>query len=247
MITLPNPAGVSCNPCARNPWNAAPSTRAKAIIQPQALRPEGCGRPCAAAHATNNKPAGRIRRQPTSNGGSIVRVFIATMLVPQKAKGDTSIALDNRLAQKLGSSSCNGSAGCRRGNARPAVSSSSPTKHTTLSSPLETQVSSPSCLPCSTSSVVELNSCLVPDAVVVLDDCLQAKGLLCHSRGGLRATRDCSADNSGHLCRESIWDKSGARHVVYVCQRWLAWRVFAVNSPTMHCIRTRLVSRRRLA
>ena len=49
-------------------WKHAPSASAKAAMAAQAMRPEGCGRPCWAAQPTRTAPAGSSRTALTHRG-----------------------------------------------------------------------------------------------------------------------------------------------------------------------------------
>mmetsp|Transcript_34548 Transcript_34548/g.87354 ORF Transcript_34548/g.87354 Transcript_34548/m.87354 type:complete len:283 (-) Transcript_34548:303-1151(-) len=98
MMTEPRPAGVRCNPSARNPWKAAPSINAKAATHAHAVHgfcaSQGCGLPCIMDQATSTMPAGSRRKEPMSMGGTAPSMpFITVMEVPQKAKGDMRRAM----------------------------------------------------------------------------------------------------------------------------------------------------------
>ncbi|WRX19785.1 hypothetical protein QQP08_013953 [Theobroma cacao] len=80
--TLPKPAEVRCNPCARNPWKQVASTRAKTAMASQAVSPEGEGLPFDLANATNSNPAGIKRKAATKKGPVLGNTsFIATIAV----------------------------------------------------------------------------------------------------------------------------------------------------------------------
>ena len=69
------------------------STRAKRMMESQAVSPEGKGRAREAANATKRKPAGMVRKAETKKGPHFgITSFMATIAVPQKKNGETSTA-----------------------------------------------------------------------------------------------------------------------------------------------------------
>ena len=76
---------------ARPTWNAAPSTSPNSATTSQAWGSVGALRPDRCAHSSSTAPAGMSRQEATSRGvvwGA--SCFMATMLVPQKKKGEMS-------------------------------------------------------------------------------------------------------------------------------------------------------------
>ena len=69
------------------------STRAKRMMESQAVSPEGKGRAREAANAIKRKPAGMVRKAETKKGPHFgITSFMATIAVPQKKNGETSTA-----------------------------------------------------------------------------------------------------------------------------------------------------------
>ena len=69
------------------------STRAKRVMESQAVSPEGKGRAREAANAIKRKPAGMVRKAETKKGPHFgITSFMATIAVPQKKNGETSTA-----------------------------------------------------------------------------------------------------------------------------------------------------------
>ena len=69
------------------------STRAKRVMESQAVSPEGKGRAREAANAIKRKPAGMVRKAETKKGPYFgITSFMATIAVPQKKNGETSTA-----------------------------------------------------------------------------------------------------------------------------------------------------------
>lgn len=67
------------------------STRAKRVMESQAVSPEGKGRAREAANAIKREPAGMVRKAETKKGPHFgITSFMATIAVPQKKNGETS-------------------------------------------------------------------------------------------------------------------------------------------------------------
>mmetsp|Transcript_1695 Transcript_1695/g.3794 ORF Transcript_1695/g.3794 Transcript_1695/m.3794 type:complete len:275 (+) Transcript_1695:341-1165(+) len=90
IITLPMPAPVRWIPSARKPWKHVPSTSAKTRILNQSMPFFGkTSPPLCDAHRRRRTPAGMSLVAPRKRGVVCSdTAFMATMLVPQKKKGD---------------------------------------------------------------------------------------------------------------------------------------------------------------